>query len=174
MLRFAVLFKIARASTTKARKCWVMTKKHKGCQLLHGALALSLVCAVPVTVTACAKDTGTTKQTPVTHTTSNHPINKNIKSHIQYNIQAKLNTDDMMITGKQTVKYRNITTDVINNLIVDIGGGIDIISVKDVITGHNLNHLNRNHILKIQLEQGLNKDDTTTVELTYRIKIPRG
>ncbi|NEZ42506.1 M1 family metallopeptidase [Paenibacillus alvei] len=94
--------------------------KLTGRQLLHTTVA----CAMAFTLLAAPLTSGGTAYAQVaaedqgkTLSTAGIQSQQSEIPHIQYDIQAKLNTDDMTITGKQTVKYRNMSKDKLNDVV---------------------------------------------------------
>lgn len=94
--------------------------KLTGRQLLHTTIACAMaftLLAAPLTSGGTAYAQEAAADQVKTISTAGMQSQQQATSHIQYNIQAKLNTDDMTITGKQTVKYRNTSEDKLNDVV---------------------------------------------------------
>lgn len=83
--------------------------------LLLKTLVLALICVVPITCVACANDT--TIKSGLSSAKLANASNQSIEPHLKYHIQAKLNIEDMTITGKQIVTYRNPSKDKLKNIV---------------------------------------------------------
>ncbi|WP_019421799.1 M1 family metallopeptidase [Paenibacillus sp. OSY-SE] len=100
-----------------------MTTKTKrtGRQLLQTTIAAAMaftMLAAPFTSTNTAYAQADSKGSPTQAASALAAQTKqDVKTNIQYDIQAKLNTDDMTISGKQTVKYRNTSSDKLNDVV---------------------------------------------------------
>lgn len=99
----------------------MITMKLTGRQLLHTTIAASMafaLLAAPFTSAnrayAQADSKGSSAQAASALAAN---TKQEAQTNIQYDIQAKLNTDDMTISGKQTVKYRNTSSDKLNDVV---------------------------------------------------------
>ncbi|MDK8181082.1 M1 family metallopeptidase [Paenibacillus sp. UMB4589-SE434] len=91
---------------------------------LTGKKRLQMVLAVTMAFSLIAgtiTNAGMTYAAPAAESTSTIKTTfqtpEQVQSHVKYEIDAKLDTDNMTITGKQTVTYRNTSSDKLNDVV---------------------------------------------------------
>lgn len=93
--------------------------KITGRQLLHTTLAAAMaftMLAAPLAGngTAYAKESG---KPDLTRNAAAEPAKREAAAQVQYDIQAKLDTEKMTITGRQKVTYRNTSSDELTDVV---------------------------------------------------------
>ncbi|GAC42725.1 M1 family metallopeptidase [Paenibacillus popilliae] len=94
--------------------------KITGRQRLHTTLAAAMaftMLAVPLAGTGTAYAQENSKPGLAQHASTAEQAKREVAAQVQYDIQAKLDTEKMTITGKQTVTYRNTSSDPLHDVV---------------------------------------------------------